>query len=54
MTEKPVPYPDRRFQALLFDMDGTLLTSIESAERLLTFRYASRNAPIGHGQIVPL
>ena len=34
MTENPVPYPDRRFQALLFDMDGTLLTSIESAERV--------------------
>ncbi|RZF64653.1 HAD family hydrolase [Sphingomonas populi] len=34
MTENPIPYPDRRFQALLFDMDGTLLTSIESAERV--------------------
>lgn len=34
MTDNPIPYPDRRFQALLFDMDGTLLTSIESAERV--------------------
>jgi len=29
-----VPHPDRSFQACLFDMDGTLLTSIESAERV--------------------
>lgn len=28
------PYPGRSFQACLFDMDGTLLTSIESAERV--------------------
>ncbi|MDP9085943.1 MAG: HAD-IA family hydrolase [Pseudomonadota bacterium] len=28
------PYPNRSFQACLFDMDGTLLTSIESAERV--------------------
>ena len=34
MTENPTPYPDHRFDALLFDMDGTLLTSIESAERV--------------------
>jgi len=34
MTETLIPYADRRFQALLFDMDGTLLTSIESAERV--------------------
>ncbi|MDF0486688.1 HAD-IA family hydrolase [Sphingomonas sp. H39-1-10] len=34
MTKPPIPYSDRRFQALLFDMDGTLLTSIESAERV--------------------
>jgi mannitol-1-/sugar-/sorbitol-6-phosphatase len=29
-----LPYADRRFAACLFDMDGTLLTSIESAERV--------------------
>ncbi|WP_242139513.1 HAD-IA family hydrolase [Sphingomonas sp. TREG-RG-20F-R18-01] len=28
------PYADQSFQACLFDMDGTLLTSIESAERV--------------------
>ncbi len=28
------PYAGRSFQACLFDMDGTLLTSIESAERV--------------------
>ncbi|WP_420141071.1 HAD-IA family hydrolase [Sphingomonas sp.] len=28
------PYPGRSFQACLFDMDGTLLTSIASAERV--------------------
>lgn len=28
------PYPNGSFQAFLFDMDGTLLTSIESAERV--------------------
>ncbi|MEI5687418.1 HAD-IA family hydrolase [Sphingomonas kyungheensis] len=29
----PTPYPGRRFAAFLFDMDGTLITSIESANR---------------------
>lgn len=33
-SASPVPHPDRGFQACLFDMDGTLLTSIESAERV--------------------
>jgi sugar-phosphatase len=28
------PYPDRRFAAFLFDMDGTILTSIVAAERV--------------------
>ena len=28
------PFPDRRFAACLFDMDGTLLTSIIAAERV--------------------
>lgn len=28
------PFADRRFDALLFDMDGTLLTSIRAAERV--------------------
>lgn len=28
------PFPDRRFAAFLFDMDGTLLTSILAAERV--------------------
>ncbi|ARN18719.1 HAD-IA family hydrolase [Piscinibacter gummiphilus] len=28
------PFPDRRFAACLFDMDGTLLTSILAAERV--------------------
>jgi len=32
--QPPLPYQDRSFQAFLFDMDGTLLTSIESAERV--------------------
>jgi sugar-phosphatase len=30
------PYPDRRFAGFLFDMDGTLLTSIAAAERVWT------------------
>ncbi|WP_010218190.1 HAD-IA family hydrolase [Sphingomonas sp. PAMC 26621] len=38
MPEQPSsprsPYPDHAFEAFLFDMDGTLLTSIESAERV--------------------
>ena len=33
-SQSLVPYADRSFQACLFDMDGTLLTSIESAERV--------------------
>ena len=37
------PLPDRSFAALLFDMDGTLITSIEAAERVWT-RWAA-----GHG-----
>ena len=28
------PFPDRRFAAFLFDMDGTILTSIVAAERV--------------------
>lgn len=32
--QSPIPYAERSFQAFLFDMDGTLLTSIESAERV--------------------
>ena len=36
-------FPGRRFGALLFDMDGTLLTSIEASERVWT-RWA---APFG-------
>lgn len=28
------PFPDRRFAAFLFDMDGTILTSIAAAERV--------------------
>jgi sugar-phosphatase len=34
LSQSLVPYADRSFQACLFDMDGTLLTSIESAERV--------------------
>jgi sugar-phosphatase len=34
LSQSPIPYADRSFQAFLFDMDGTLLTSIESAERV--------------------
>lgn len=34
MTHSDIPYAGRRFAACLFDMDGTLLTSIESAERV--------------------
>jgi len=37
------PLPDRSYAALLFDMDGTLITSIEAAERVWT-RWAA-----GHG-----
>jgi sugar-phosphatase len=37
------PLPDRSYDALLFDMDGTLITSIEAAERVWT-RWAA-----GHG-----
>lgn len=33
MTERPV-FPGSRFAAFLFDMDGTVLTSIASAERV--------------------
>ncbi|MET4665785.1 HAD-IA family hydrolase [Sphingomonas sp. PvP056] len=33
-SQSLVPYADRSFQACLFDMDGTLLTSIGSAERV--------------------
>ena len=29
----PLPYPGRHFDAFLFDMDGTLITSVESANR---------------------
>lgn len=32
----PLFNPDRRFQAFLFDMDGTLLSSIAAAERVWT------------------
>ena len=31
-----LPYPDRRFTGCLFDMDGTLLTSIAASERVWT------------------
>lgn len=31
-----LPYPDRRFAGCLFDMDGTLLTSIAASERVWT------------------
>jgi mannitol-1-/sugar-/sorbitol-6-phosphatase len=34
MVSASIPYAGRRFAACLFDMDGTLLTSIESAERV--------------------
>lgn len=34
MTSSDLPYAGRRFAGCLFDMDGTLLTSIESAERV--------------------
>lgn len=37
MTHTPLPdrpLPDRSFAALLFDMDGTILTSIKAAERV--------------------
>jgi mannitol-1-/sugar-/sorbitol-6-phosphatase len=34
VTQFDTPYAGRRFAACLFDMDGTLLTSIESAERV--------------------
>lgn len=34
LSDDAVPYAGRPFQACLFDMDGTLLTSIASAERV--------------------
>ncbi|MBB6251219.1 HAD-IA family hydrolase [Nitrospirillum iridis] len=40
----PIPHPDRSFAAFLFDMDGTLIDSIASANRAWT-RWAVR-----HGQ----
>ena len=41
ISPDPAPYPGRSFQACLFDMDGTLLTSIASAERVWS-RWLSR------------
>jgi sugar-phosphatase len=41
MTHRPA-LPDRRFAAFLFDMDGTLLSSIAAAERVWT-AWASRH-----------
>jgi mannitol-1-/sugar-/sorbitol-6-phosphatase len=50
------PFLDRSFGALLFDMDGTLITSVEAAERVWT-RWALRHGldartflPSIHGQ----
>lgn len=36
LPSDPPPYAGRRFAAFLFDMDGTLITSIESANRIWT------------------
>jgi sugar-phosphatase len=33
LTERPL-FPDRGFAAFLFDMDGTILSSIAAAERV--------------------
>ncbi|MBV9653711.1 MAG: HAD-IA family hydrolase [Acetobacteraceae bacterium] len=41
MTERPL-FPERRFAALVFDMDGTILTSIAAAERVWT-KWATRH-----------
>ena len=38
----PTPFPDREFAAFLFDMDGTLLSSIAAAERVWA-RWAARH-----------
>jgi mannitol-1-/sugar-/sorbitol-6-phosphatase len=46
MTEREI-FPGRRFSAFLFDMDGTILTSLVAAERVWT-RWALR-----HGVDVP-
>ncbi|TPG52151.1 HAD-IA family hydrolase [Sphingomonas glacialis] len=41
ISPNPTPYPAQSFQGCLFDMDGTLLTSIASAERVWS-RWFSR------------
>lgn len=41
MSEHPL-FPDRRFDAFLFDMDGTILTSIIAAERVWA-RWATKH-----------
>ena len=38
----PTPFPDRDFAAFLFDMDGTILSSIAAAERVWA-RWALRH-----------
>ena len=42
------PYPGNRFAAFLFDMDGTLITSIESANRAWTSWSAMRGFDPAH------
>lgn len=42
MRATPLPFDGRTFSAFLFDMDGTILTSIAAAERVWT-RWAERH-----------